>query len=79
MDAHTQAAIKKELKTDAHALNIPTGSADIFIDKSIQSALTSLQHKSIITDTTLRRAIIKELKKYHTDLAYVYENRDKIV
>ena len=71
--------IKRELKIDARALGIPTGSATIFIDRTLDSAIKTLKRKSIITENDLKRAIAKELKKYHADLAYVYQNRDKII
>ena len=69
----------KLLKIDAKALGIPAGAAEIFIQKSIIAALKTLQKKSIVTELDVKKAIVKELKKYHTDLAYVFENRDKIV
>ena len=74
-----QASIKRTLKIHAKALGIPTGAADLFIDRAIKDATKSLKSKKIITDQDLDRAIVKELKKYHDDFAYVYENRDKII
>ena len=71
--------IEKELKIDAKGLNIPIGAAEVFIEKSIKQALKQLKSKKIITKNDLKRAITKELKKYHPDLAYVYKNRDKII
>jgi len=72
-------AIIKVLKIDAKGLGIPTGAADTFIKKAISDALKNLQKKSIVTELDVKKAIIKELKKYHADLAYVFENRDKII
>ncbi|MBR3122278.1 hypothetical protein IKF28_02420 [Candidatus Saccharibacteria bacterium] len=72
-------AIIKELKIDAKGLGIPTGAADAFIKKAISDALKNLQKKSIVTELDVKKAIVKELKKYHADLAYVFENRDKII
>ena len=74
-----EAAIKRELKIHAKALNIPAGAAEIFIDKALKDTKKSLKSKQIITDHDLDRAITRELKKYHRDFAYVYENRDKII
>ena len=70
---------EKILKTHAKAMSIPSGSADIFIKKSITAAEKSLKNRKIITEDDKIRAISKELKKYHKDLAYVYENYDKII
>lgn len=71
--------IKKELKTDARALGIPAGAAEIFIDRTLKSTEKTLKSKKIITEKDLNRTIVKELKKYHKDFAYVYEIRDKII
>ena len=67
------------LKIHAKALGIPSGSANIFIKKSIATAEKSLKNRKIITDQDTVRAITIELKKYHKDLAYIYENYDKII
>ena len=71
--------IAKELKIDARALGIPSGSANLFIERTIKAANKNLSDKTIITQQDLDRAIIKELKKYNADLAYVYQNRGKII
>ena len=71
--------IEKTLKRDAKALNIPPGAADSFIKCTLSSAKQTLKNKKIITESDLTRAVSKELKKYHKDFAYVYQNRDKII
>ncbi len=72
-------SIQKTLKIDARGLGIPSGAADAFIERTIKDACKSLQHKSLITEKDLTRALVKELRKYNPDLAYVYQNRDKII
>ena len=72
-------SVKSTLRLHAKALRIPSGSADIFIKKAEKSALKTLGNRKIITDDDLKRAISRELKKYNPDLAYVYENYDKII
>ena len=79
MQEFNQAKLKRQLMIDARAVNIPSGAAEIFIDHSIASAIKSLSNKSIVTDRDIKRAITKELSKYHSDLAYVYQNRDTII
>ena len=71
--------LKKELSIDAHAVNIPSGAAELFIDRVIKDVKKSLKSKKIITDQDLKRAVHKELKKYNDNFAYVYKNRDKII
>ena len=79
MDISNNKTLIKNLKIDAKAIGIPTGAANIFIEKSLKAAENSLKSRKIITEQDLNRAIVKELKKYSTDFAYVYENHDKII
>lgn len=79
IDEATEKSLIKTLKIDAKAVGIPAGAADIFIQKSLAAAKKSLISRKLITEKDLKRALAKELKKYSTDFAYVYENRDKII
>lgn len=71
--------LKRELKIDAKAIGIPSGSATIFIKRTINDAKKSLKTKKSPTEKDIKRAITKELKKYNKDLAYIYQNRDTII
>ena len=71
--------ITKELKNNAKAVGIPAGAAEIFINQTIAAVEKSLKNKKIITEADLDRLIIKEIRKYNKDLAYVYKIRDKII
>ncbi len=79
MKEFNESEIIKDLKIDARGVGIPEGAAEIFINRTMKEAKKTLKNKSIITETDLKRVIVKELKKYHKDLAYVYQNRDTIV
>ncbi|MBR3329428.1 hypothetical protein IKG29_02800 [Candidatus Saccharibacteria bacterium] len=79
MNTFNEKKLIKELKIDTRALGIPSGAAEIFINETLKSVKKSLKSKNIITEHDLKRLVTKELKKYHADLAYVYENRDKII
>lgn len=71
--------LEKTLKFHARALDIPAGAASDFIARTLKDAKSSLASKKIITKKDLTTAVTKSLKKYHKDLAYVYENYDKII
>ena len=71
--------VKRELMIHAKALGIPTGAAETFVEQAVVSATKALKTRKIITERDLRRALVKELKKYNKDFAYVYENYDKII
>ena len=79
MDYFDEKLIKQNLKIDARAIGIPSGSAEIFIEKTLENVKKQLKNKTIITNKDLERIITKELKKYNSDLAYIYKNRDKII
>ncbi len=79
MDEKTIKDIKKELRIHSKALGIPPGAAYSFIDAVINSTKKALKNKSTITQAEIEKTIKKELKKYNPDLAYVYQNRDKII
>lgn len=79
MNTFNEKKLIKELKIDARALDIPSGAAEIFINETLKSVKKSLKSKNIITEYDLKRLVTKELKKYHADLAYVYQNRDTII
>ena len=79
MEHFDEKIIRKNLKIDARAIGIPSGAAEIFIEKTLESVKKQLKNKTIITNKDLERIIAKELKKYNADLAYIYKNRDKII
>ena len=71
--------LQKDLKINAKALGIPAGSAEIFITETIKSLKKSLKNQPVITEADLNRLLVRTLKKYHADLAYVYQIHDKII
>lgn len=79
MEHFDKKTIKRELKIDARAIGIPSGAAEIFIEKTLENVKKQLNNKTIITNKDLERIIAKELKKYNADLAYIYKNRDTII
>ena len=79
MDAETVKRVKRELRLHAKALGIPVGAAEAFIDETLKTVEKNLKKKTTITQGDLDRMIVKELKKYNADFAYVYQNRDKII
>ena len=71
--------LTKDLEIEAKALNIPDGSAEAFIEKTVKEVSKKIKSKKIITRNDLERAVGTELAKYNADFAYVYKNRDKII
>ena len=79
MDKKLRENLEKDLKLNAKALGIPIGSIEIFITETMKSLEKSLKDKPVITESDLNRLLAKTLKKYNTDLAYVYQIRGKII
>lgn len=79
MDSKTEKRLRASLKVHAKALDIPPGAAEDFINLALKSVQKSLKSKTTITEQDLTRLVAKELKKYHADLAYVYQNYDTII
>ncbi|MBR5027008.1 hypothetical protein IKX64_00195 [Candidatus Saccharibacteria bacterium] len=79
MKTFNEKALKRDLLINAKALGIPSGAARTFVDKIVKNVSKTLKNKKIITESDLNRAVLKELNIYNADLAYVYENRDKII
>jgi len=79
MNQLDSSVIRERLLVDACAIGIPSGAAKTFANSVIANLQKSLANKTIITDRDLNRLIVKELKKYNPNLAYVYQNRDKII
>ena len=79
MDDSLEKKLKKSLKLHAKAIGLPEGSAEDFIEKTLFSVRKSLKKKTLITEADLTRLIVKELKKYNADFAYVYQIHDKII
>ncbi len=71
--------IRKNLKIDAKGVGIASGAAEMFIENVMKELKKFLKSREIITEKDLNRFLVRELKKYNADLAYVYENRDKII
>lgn len=71
--------LRKDLLSEARALRIHVGFAEIISDKCVQAVEKYLKTHPVVTKSDIERIIYNELKKYHKDLAYIYHNRDKII
>lgn len=71
--------LKKELLREAKVLGIQPGAAEILADRVVLATEKWAKRQTMITENDLNRAVAKEAKKYNADLAYVYQNRGKII
>ena len=71
--------LKKELLREAKVQGIQPGSAEILAERVVLATEKWAKTQTMITENDLNRAVAKEAKKYNADLAYVYQNRGKII
>ena len=79
IDIKTQKKLRITLRRHTKALGIAEGAAESFIDLALKATVKTFKNREIITEKDLKRVLSKELKKYNSDLAYVYKNYDKII
>lgn len=74
-----RATLTKQITCDAKGVGVPTGAAKVMADRIAEKVLDWANVRGTMTEADLYRQLAKEAKKYSGDLAYVYENRDKII
>lgn len=79
MDDHTKKQLISALKHHAQAIGLSAGAAESFITIALERSEARLADKTTITQTDLTRVVASELRKFNADLAYVYQNYDKII
>lgn len=72
-------ALESQLMRDAKAVGLSKDSATLITKRVSKQIAKWIEDKELITQDDLYRRIAKETRQYSQDLAYVYENRDKII
>ena len=75
----SEAEIRKDIISEAKVIGLPKGAAETFADKAVIEIVAALKKRRIITEKDLDIIMVRVLKKYSKDLAYVFEIRGKIV
>lgn len=71
--------LKAKIITDAKAIKMPVGAAEVVAEKVTKRTMEWLKNRSVVTSDDLNLRVAKEIEKYNADLAYVYRNRGKII
>lgn len=71
--------LKEALLRDAQALRMPAGTAEVVATKVSEQVSKWVARRPVVTTEDIRRHVVAEAEKYSTDLAYVYQNRGKII
>ncbi|MBR3135158.1 hypothetical protein IKG54_01150 [Candidatus Saccharibacteria bacterium] len=71
--------LKEELLRESKVLGIQLGAAELLADRVVTEVEKWAKKRTMITEADLNRVVAREVKKYNVDLAYVYQNRGKII
>ena len=71
--------LREDILREAKILKIHSGFAELIVERVVFQVNDFLSKHKIVTKEEVEKIVIKELKKYNKDLAYIYHNRDKII
>lgn len=71
--------LKTEIIAEAKILKIPESTAEIIATKTTTEVTKWVAKRAAVTVDDVNRRVALEVAKYNSDLAYVYQNRDKII
>ena len=71
--------IRQDILSEARSVGIPVGAVEPVAEIVASKVAGWASRRTVITDKDLNQHIAAEIKKYNPDLAYVYENRGKII
>lgn len=71
--------MKDDLLSSAKALRIPAGVAESIVKKIMKEVKVKVKKQDMVSEEKLNRCIATAAKKYNPDLAYVYQNRGRII
>ena len=71
--------LKDDILREARVAKIPAGFAEEIAEKASRSVEKWLDNRPIVTKRSFDMAVVRELKKYNADLAYIFENHGKMI
>ena len=71
--------LQKELMHSARAVGMSAGAVEVVVEKVAQKVGARVRKRAAVTVEDINRYVSEEAEKYNKDLAYVYENRGKII
>ena len=76
---YSSSDIKNSILRNAKSIGLPEGWAKQIAERVVKATDEWIADKELITENDLRKEIIKELNNLCPDLAYAYQNHDKII
>lgn len=77
--AFSEEKLKLEILAEAKALKIATSTAELIAEKVVKDVAKWVAKRVTVTADDINRRVALEMAKYNADLAYVYQNRGKII
>lgn len=71
--------VRKDIMQSARGLEIAEGAAEDIANRATREVEKWAKRRTMITRADLDSQIAQKVKKYNKDLAYVYQNRGKII
>lgn len=71
--------LKEDILREAQIVSVPSGMAEMIAERTVREVEDWAMRRKFMTQSDLERKVSSELAKYHADLAYVYQNRGKII
>ena len=75
----SQEELKLAIMCEARALSFSLPIAEIIAGDTANAVAKWVMKRPAVTEDDLNRRVAKEIAKYNDDLAYVYQNRGKII
>ena len=71
--------VVKDIMKQARALNISQAAVEKYVDRVAEKVNGWVAARGKVTEDDINSIIAKEIKKYNRDIAFIYENRGKII
>lgn len=71
--------LREDILREARVLSKHMGAVNLVVEKVLPKIKAWVEARGEITEDDLNRVVSRELRKYDEDLAYVYENRGRII
>ena len=76
---YSHKGVKESVFRQAKALRLPEGWGKQIAERVAKATDKWIENKDIVTEDDLRNFICKELEKVSPDIAFAYQNHDKII
>ena len=76
---YSRNTVKQDIIQYGAGLGLPKGWLEQIAEITTKAVDDWISDKAYVTEDDIRRKVVFELKRLNTDIAYAYENYDKII